>query len=229
MKPLMATLLTISALVPLSAFSQVEKEIILYNNKHGLAKIRGCTLETVSQHDDAITINRTSLNGIQCKIYDEKLISCPRIIERPNTVYQQSTCRPGVAKNRCETDDGRGRDEIMMPDITGPARLSVVNAINSYATSYCSNAAIHDYTERSIRFNQRIDQRWAAEEARLTQLKQGQNRIRSREGDNVLGTCASGRDFSAFQGSDGRWTTGGGRNGMQFASNLDEAVRKVCN
>ena len=58
----------------------------------------------------------------------------------------------------------------------------------------------------------------------------GVNRIRSREGNIVNGTCASGNDFNAIlDTSDGRWMTAGGRNGMQFASNLDEAVRKVCN
>jgi hypothetical protein len=77
----------------------------------------------------------------------------------------------------------------------------------------------------------REDERRAkAGNARNQSSEQGLNRIRSREGNTVIGTCASGNDFSAFvDTSNGRWTTAGGRNGMQFASNLDEAVWKVCN
>lgn len=85
--------------------------------------------------------------------------------------------------------------------------------------------------ERGEREMQRKKQRWAkeAEESELAKSRQGQNRIRSRDGNVVIGTCASGHDFVASLGSDNRWMTGGGRNGMQFASSLDEAISKVCN
>lgn len=215
-----------------SALSQESKEIVVVKDELNSLLIKGCMLEsTTSQKwDEYWMINRTSLRDVSCLVGDDMILCKRENASNDNSVYVGTVCKPGAKYAACKADPlpEDASESLTFPKLSGMNAYEVANKIEKYAASNCKNAAISDYSLVRKKF---LQARKRAQASVDNQLKQsgyaGKNRITGTDGNKIFGTCASGNDFNGFY-DDGRWTMMGGRNGMQFARDKDDAVSKVC-